>query len=437
MSPEQENNDNIPFHLMPVAALLGMLAFIGVCRAVYIIYTNLTYDSLSRKPPPAITLDSNPFTMLCSLIVVAIAGYGKIVAKIHKAYVESEHALFDPYDILGISESDADDKSAVTSAYRELAKIYHPDKGGSQTVFMRIQYAYEALTDELGIQNFKKYGHPDGPVRAPSFELALPKWLVVPVAPPKVQAAMIFVYLGSLSLIFYLVIQALRKKEKSQAKATIDSNTVSLEDLGYLAHVLSASSTHYELLLAIASTPENIAWAQESLDRTEEIRKQALEEKKKEKNESKKASLAFDDLDDQGWDEDDDDEDEDENAKQAKLQAKKAEEEKKRQMEQLKKATGQVRDPLEGIDDGVLGQEWVMKTLAANGKWPPKDLSFLEDMKFDYKGKKVFALDHPGLKRNLCMTVGRINSTLLNTHPELCKSSVVRSLCLGTEKLFD
>jgi hypothetical protein len=76
---------------------------------------------------------------------------------------------------------------------------------------------------------------------------------------------------------------------------------------------------------------------------------------------------------------------------------------------------------LEGIDDGVLGQKWVMKTLESNGSWPPKDLSFLKDMKFDYKGKKVAALDHPGLVRNLCMTAGRINSRMLNTHPELSK----------------
>ena len=127
---------------------------------------------------------------------------------------------------------------------------------------------------------------------------------------------------------------------------------------------------------------------------------------------------------------DDDDGDEDEAAKQAALAAKRAEEEQKLQLEQLKKATGQVKDPLEGIDDGVLGQDWVRRTLEEKGHWPPKDLSFLNDEKFDYKGKMVAALDHPGLQRNIQMTMGRINSRMLNTHPELCK------LCSVVEMQF-
>ena len=95
----------------------------------------------------------------------------------------------------------------------------------------------------------------------------------------------------------------------------------------------------------------------------------------------------------------DDGDDEDESAKQAALAAKKAEEEKKRELEQLKKATGQVKDPLEGIDDGVLGQDWVRKTLEEKGHWPPKELSFLNDEKFEYKGKMVSVMNHPGLRR--------------------------------------
>ncbi|CAB9514027.1 Translocation protein SEC63 homolog [Seminavis robusta] len=417
--------DEIPVHLMPVAALLGMVALTCAARAGYIIYVNLTYEPLSRKPAPAIALDSNPFMLLCGVLVACLAGYGKIVATINEAYAKSEHALFDPFDLLGLTEADASDKAVVTSAYREMAKIHHPDKGGSQEMFMKIQYAYEALTDELGMQNFQKYGHPDGPVSVPSFQLALPSWLIFPEG--NVAVIMLVLYLAMFAGIAYIVVSQLNKKEP-EVKATMDTNTVSLDDLGYLGKVLSPTSSHFEVLLAIASTPENIVWAQDNLDKIEVMRKEAIEEKKNVKPESKKKeSMTFDELDEGGWD--DDDEEEDESAKQAAMLAKKAEEEKARHMEQLKKATGQAKEPLEGIDEGVVGHAWVQATLFEKGHWPPKNLYFLKDQKFDYKGKKVSALDQPGLQRNLQMTMGRINSRMLNTHPEL--------LAAGEKKLLD
>ena len=412
--------ESIPIHLMPVAAVLGVFSLVGVLRIATIVYSNLTYEPLSRKPAPAIALDSNPFMMLCAIVVGALAGYGKIVATINKAYAESEHALFDPFDILGIAEALGENKTAVTQAYREMAKVHHPDKGGSQKMFLQIQYAYEALTDELGMQNYQKFGHPDGPVNAPSFQLALPSWLIFPEG--KIAIIMLVLYLAMFAGIAYFVMVAMKPKEEPEVKATLDSNTVSLEDLGYLGKVLSPNSSHMEVLLAIASTPENISWSTNNLDLIAEKRAKAMEEKKNAKPESKTKSMAFDDLDDQGWD--DDDEEEDESAKQAALMAKQAEAEKARQLEQLKKATGQVKEPMEGIDDGVLGQEWVLKVLTEKGNWPPKNIFFLNDQKFDYKGKKVSALEHPGLQRNVQFTQGRINSRMLNTHPELSKCQI-------------
>lgn len=412
-----EGEADVPFHLMPVAAFLGMAALFGIIRAGFIVWANVTYEPLSRKPAPQIALDSNPFMLLIGIIVAALAGYGKIVATINKAYAESDHALFDPFDLLGIAEAEAEDKSVVTQAYRDLAKIHHPDKGGSQDMFMKIQYAYEALTDELGMQNFQKYGHPDGPVNVPSFQLALPQWLIFPEG--KVAAILLTLYLAMFAGIIYIVVKVMTPKKEPEVKQSLDSNTVSLEDLGYLGKVLSPKSSHFDILLAIASTPENMMWAVDNLDRIEELRKEAIEEKKTAKPEKKKESMSFEDFDEGGWDEEGDEEDE--SAKHAAMMAKQAEEEKARHLEQIKKASGQVKDPLEGIAEGVIGQEWVRKTLEEKGHWPPKDLSFLDSQTFDYKGKKVSALDHPGLKRNLQMTMGRINSRMLNTHPDLCK----------------
>jgi len=52
----------------------------------------------------------------------------------------------DPYDILGVDRSCSDDD--VKNAYRRLARKHHPDKGGSDVMFRRIQAAFESIKDE-------------------------------------------------------------------------------------------------------------------------------------------------------------------------------------------------------------------------------------------------------------------------------------------------
>ena len=49
------------------------------------------------------------------------------------------------YEVLGLSvEASA---AAIRKAYRERAKCEHPDKGGSDKQFQRLQQAYEVLAD--------------------------------------------------------------------------------------------------------------------------------------------------------------------------------------------------------------------------------------------------------------------------------------------------
>ena len=122
--------------------------------------------------------------------------------------------------------------------------------------------------------------------------------------------------------------------------------------------------------------------------------------------------FSFDD--DEGWADDDEDDE------KAKLAAK-TEEAKRKDREQLKNAVEKPKILIEGLDEGVLGQKWVENTLSEEGNWPPKNMAFLEGLKFEYEGKEVSPLDHPGLRRNMCMISGRLNSTQLNGHPQLCK----------------
>ena len=56
----------------------------------------------------------------------------------------------DPYRVLGLVPGAT--AGEIRSAYRRLAKIYHPDKAGDRSLprFLAIQAAYEALVDGEG-----------------------------------------------------------------------------------------------------------------------------------------------------------------------------------------------------------------------------------------------------------------------------------------------
>ena len=84
---------------------------------------------------------------------------------------------FDPFEILQLSDSA--DEGEIKKAYRRLSLQYHPDKNpdpaAADYFAQKITKAYKALTDEASRENYKKYGHPDGP-QAVSISVALPEW---------------------------------------------------------------------------------------------------------------------------------------------------------------------------------------------------------------------------------------------------------------------
>lgn len=94
--------------------------------------------------------------------------------------------LWNPYDILGISES-ATEKQ-IKSAYRKLSLKFHPDKikpdaSKNETMddlnarYVEITKAHQALTDEEVRNNYIQYGNPDGK-QGYSINIALPKAIV-------------------------------------------------------------------------------------------------------------------------------------------------------------------------------------------------------------------------------------------------------------------
>lgn len=66
----------------------------------------------------------------------------------------------DYYEVLGISKTAG--RQEIKSAYRKLAKKYHPDRNkeaGAEDQFKEIQEAYEILSDEKKRAAYDKYGH--------------------------------------------------------------------------------------------------------------------------------------------------------------------------------------------------------------------------------------------------------------------------------------
>jgi len=96
-------------------------------------------------------------------VIITIILTGICVYLVSSLSNNSEINTFDPFSILEI-DSEAD-KKAIKAAYRKKSLMYHPEKISSpaaESMFIMVQKAYEALTDETAKENWKKYGNPDG-----------------------------------------------------------------------------------------------------------------------------------------------------------------------------------------------------------------------------------------------------------------------------------
>jgi len=396
----EETNGDIPFYLMPLAAAMGIFVILGGFQIFYVLYANLTHKEGSSTPP-SVPLKSRKMAFLAATILTSIFGYAKIVAYVDYAITQSEYVHFDPFDILGVEISS--NVAEIKQAYRTLSLQYHPDKGGDAKIFLSISTAYRALTTDK--DKYERYGHPDGPLTNKQLSFALPGWLFHPKG--TVSIILLLLYLGFFVGIIYVIITWETKQTKMSNKEVYDTS-VAAADTAYLAATLSPESTHEDILFCIATAPENIQTTEEALENIEDLKRK--KEAKINQDVKKPTTNAFD-LDGDGWDDEEDDD--------ATKKAKQEEASKLRVQKQLAEAQGDGNILMEGLDDGVLGQKWVENTLESMGQWPPRDLSFLSKITFRYKGKVVSALEHPAIRRNLCFTMGRLNSVALNTHGDL------------------
>ncbi|POR34694.1 Patatin-like phospholipase domain-containing protein [Tolypocladium paradoxum] len=120
--------------------------------------------------------------------IVALAGWALMGFMVYliMVTVPTVHKIWNPYDILGISESSTEKQ--IKSHYKRLSVKFHPDKvrpdaAKNETVeslndrYVELTKAYQALTDEEVRNNYIQYGHPDGK-QSFSIGIALPKFIV-------------------------------------------------------------------------------------------------------------------------------------------------------------------------------------------------------------------------------------------------------------------
>ncbi|TMW67801.1 hypothetical protein Poli38472_007473 [Pythium oligandrum] len=136
-------------------------AFFCVMLALYIIPAAI-FTAYRVLQAPSKVLASRAFTVNAVALAFAIVAFWCCLT--HLQNVDTSD-VFDPYEILKISDSAS--VREIKKAYRKLGRELHPDKNlnnpNAHALFSRVVKAYEALTDPKGIENYRKYGHPDGP----------------------------------------------------------------------------------------------------------------------------------------------------------------------------------------------------------------------------------------------------------------------------------
>ena len=117
---------------------------------------------------------------LCLLVV----GWSVVFGMFSMVGDDAQIQSFNPFEILGVDES-AEERD-IKKAYRKLTLKWHPDRWvnadpDEQAIagqrFSMVAKAHEALTDPIAMENWKKFGNPDGR-QALEVSIGLPSFII-------------------------------------------------------------------------------------------------------------------------------------------------------------------------------------------------------------------------------------------------------------------
>mmetsp|Transcript_15665 Transcript_15665/g.33836 ORF Transcript_15665/g.33836 Transcript_15665/m.33836 type:complete len:747 (+) Transcript_15665:228-2468(+) len=160
---------------------------------------------------------AKPTRIVNVVIVLLTAVLFWLGVRIYSAQQRDQEERFDPFEILGVSTSATPPE--IKQAYRRKAIVYHPDKNpddreGADRMFIKVAQAYKVLTDEVAMENYRKYGNPDG-YRGTQYGIALPKLVRAN------SRLLLLLYLASIGVAFPAVVGMWWRSQKNKMASSV------------------------------------------------------------------------------------------------------------------------------------------------------------------------------------------------------------------------
>ena len=175
--------------------LAAMLACSAVPAALVALYTAPRVLNKKSRTRSGVIITLLAVTIA---IVTSVALYNTV------GHLRALQVLGSPFAILGLPEGAS--PSDVKSAYRRLAMVHHPDRGGTDAAFQRLSRAYAILSDPAARAAYEEgAAHDDDEAhdRSP------------PLSEPGMRKVVLFVYVGVLFVCVPLCIFAASRRSSS------------------------------------------------------------------------------------------------------------------------------------------------------------------------------------------------------------------------------
>ncbi|KAJ1934462.1 secretory subunit, partial [Linderina macrospora] len=164
---------------------LTVLSLTVVPTTLYLLVGNKgSTDTMKPKTPKVRTRRvKNKSAVPKIRAVLLVVGWALIFLLSYKVKTTevAEAEYWDPFKVLQIDSTE--DSATIKRAFRQLSMKWHPDKVSEENKELagermaEINRAYKTLTDPEALENYNKYGNPDG-MQVQSMGIALPKLLV-------------------------------------------------------------------------------------------------------------------------------------------------------------------------------------------------------------------------------------------------------------------